>query len=1078
MTAPESLCKLVETFEQNLNEYRTHKNETELRRQFLDPFFEALGWDVTNAKGYDERRKEVAHELSVEIDGQQKKADYAFRTGTDKFDFLVEAKKPSVKIESNPIPAFQLKRYGWSAKLPVNILTDFEHFAVYDCRVKPNHNDKVSAGRISLIHYKDYVEKWDEIVALFSPEAIRKGSLDKFTEGVKGRKGTADVDDAFLQEIERWRELLAKNIALRNPNIDVPGLNYAVQMTIDRIIFLRICEERGIEPENQLLDLVTHPLRPAFGGDTSPKSDWGSSDLGEGRVGVYSELCHLFQQADTKYNSGLFHFKHEKESISRPDDLTQGLDIDDKVLRDIISNLYYPKSPYAFLYIPSDILGQVYERFLGKVIRLTPAHQAKVDEKPEVRKAGGVFYTPTFIVTYIVANTLGKLLRGLTPKEAAKLKIVDPACGSGTFLLGVFEYLLDWHLNWFTENDPEKWVKSKAITPSVPAGYLPHFPQENGGGRVGVSYRLTTAKKKEILLNNVYGVDIDPQAVEVTKLSLLLKVLENASGQMELGMERILPDLGNNIKCGNSLVGEDYFEGKLIVDDDERQRINPFDWKREFPEVFDPHRHSVTPPPNSEVRNLGEVGRGFDVVVGNPPYIRIQAMQEWAAEQVEYFKRKYKAASKGNYDIYVVFIEKALSLLNEKGRLGFILPHKFFNAQYGEPVRDLIAQGRHISKVVHFGDQQVFEGATTYTCLLFLDKQGHDEFEFTKVSDLGNWRNVQTSEVSETSEVSGAINAANLTSAEWNFTVGKGAGLFEKLSRMPVKLGDVADIFVGLQTSADDVFIMDLIEEKANTLRLKSKALDTEWTLEKGLLFPIVSGTDVVRYTDLPERQYVLFPYEIENEKASLVEFSQIQKRFPKTADYLIANKKRLEERENGKMKGARWYGYIYLKNMTRQSTRKLCVPRLVDRLYSAYDIHANHFLDNVDVGGLTLKTEFEKHELIYLLGLLNSKLLRWYFPYISAPFRGGWFSANRQFLSQLPIRAINFSDPAEKAAHDKMVSLVESMLALHKSLASAQSPHEKERLERQIESTDGQIDRLVYELYGLTDEEIRIVES
>ena len=185
MTAPENIRKLVETFEQNLSEYHTRKNETELRRQFLDPFFEALGWDVSNTKGYDERRKEVAHELSVEIDGQQKKADYAFRTGTDKFDFLVEAKKPSVKIESNPEPAFQVKRYGWSAKLPINILTDFEHFAVYDCRVKPNHKDKVSAGRILLIHYKDYIEKWDEIAALFSPDAIRKGALDKYTEGAK-----------------------------------------------------------------------------------------------------------------------------------------------------------------------------------------------------------------------------------------------------------------------------------------------------------------------------------------------------------------------------------------------------------------------------------------------------------------------------------------------------------------------------------------------------------------------------------------------------------------------------------------------------------------------------------------------------------------------------------------------------------------------------------------------------------------------------------------------------------------------------------------------------------------------------
>ena len=263
----------------------------------MDKFFTALGWDVANEKGYDEAHKEVIHEFSVEVAGQGKKADYAFRAGADKFDFLVEAKKPSVKVESSQDAAFQLRRYGWSAKLPINILTDFEHFAVYDCRAKPNHDDKASVGRIMLIHYKEYVERWDEIVEIFSPEAVRKGSFAKYAEGMKGKKGTADVDDAFLQEIERWRELLAKNIALRNKDIDIAGLNYAVQMTIDRIVFLRICEERGIEPENQLQEIAN-------------KND------------VYKELCELFKRADTKYNSGLFHFKNEKGQSSQPDDLT------------------------------------------------------------------------------------------------------------------------------------------------------------------------------------------------------------------------------------------------------------------------------------------------------------------------------------------------------------------------------------------------------------------------------------------------------------------------------------------------------------------------------------------------------------------------------------------------------------------------------------------------------------------------------------------------------------------------------------------------------------------------------------
>ncbi len=263
------------------------------------------------------------------------------------------------------------------------ILTDFEEFAVYDCRIKPDKNDKASTGRVMLISYKDYIEKWDEIAAIFSHEAVLKGSFDRYAEGMKTKKGTTEVDDAFLAEIERWRDLLAKNIALRNPNFSVRELNYAVQMTIDRIVFLRICEDRGVERDEQL------------------------KEISAGRD-IYRKFMPVIPEADTRYNSGLFHFKNEKEQSSAADTLTLSLKIDDKVLQDIFRNLYYPESPYVFTEIPSDILGQVYERFLGKVIRLTAGHQAKVEEKPEVRKAGGVYYTPTYIVDYIVQNTVGK----------------------------------------------------------------------------------------------------------------------------------------------------------------------------------------------------------------------------------------------------------------------------------------------------------------------------------------------------------------------------------------------------------------------------------------------------------------------------------------------------------------------------------------------------------------------------------------------------------------------------------------------------------------------------------------------
>src|SRR6266496_2505792 len=455
MTAPDTVLELIERFDRNRAAYKSEQyNEARLRIEFLNPFFEALGWDVNNKQGYAEAYKDVIYEDAIKVGKATKAPDYCFRVGGTR-KFFVEAKKPAINLKDAGEPAFQLRRYAWSAKLPLSILTDFEEFAIYDCRVKPDKGDKASIGRVKLYSFRDYVEKWDEIAAVFSREAVLKGSFDSYAEGLKGRKGTTEVDDAFLAEIERWRDLLAKNIALRNPNLSVRELNYTVQMTIDRIVFLRICEDRGVERDEQLKEIAFSPS-PVL--RTATRSPAGRGTQGEG---IYSALVQLFQRADMRYNSGLFHFKDEKEQSSAADTLTPKLKIDDKVLQDIIKSLYYPDSPYVFKEIPSDILGQVYERFLGKVIRLTAGHQAKVEEKPEVRKAGGVYYTPTYIVENIVQNTVGKLLEGKTPKEVARLKFLDPACGSGTFPLGAFQYLLDWHLKYYLEHEPEKWAAGK-----------------------------------------------------------------------------------------------------------------------------------------------------------------------------------------------------------------------------------------------------------------------------------------------------------------------------------------------------------------------------------------------------------------------------------------------------------------------------------------------------------------------------------------------------------------------------------------------------------------------------------------
>jgi len=640
------------------------------------------------------------------------------------------------------------------------------------------------------------------------------------------------------------------------------------------------------------------------------------------------------------------------------------------------------------------------------VIRLTEAHHAKVEEKPEVRKAGGVYYTPTYIVDYIVKNTVGKLCEGKTPRQISSLRILDPACGSGSFLLGAYQYLLNYHQDWYQKNNPQKHTKE--------------IYQGHGG-----QWNLTTQEKKRILLNNIYGVDIDPQAVEVTKLSLLLKVLEGENQdtlerQLKLFKERALPDLGSNIKCGNSLIGPDFYQGKQmsLLEPDEMYRINLFDWEKEFPEIM----------------KRG----GFDVVISNPPYIRIQMMKEWAPIEVELYKQNYMAASKGNYDIYVVFVERGLTLLNKRGRLGFILPHKFFNAQYGEALRALLSKGNHLAEVVHFGDRQVFAGATTYTCLLFLDKAGASKCRFLKVDDLSLWSTAR-----EATE--GIIPSANITAAEWNFAVGKGAALFEKLNKIPVKLGDVAGrIFQGIKTSADKIYIVDEIDRKAKRVKIFSKEKSAEYWVEPDLFHPLIKGGDSRRYCLSRTNRLILFPYAPQGGGATeLISESTLKANYPLTWVYLLDNKNYLDNREEGKMRGARWYGYGRTQALDVMPLPKIFTPDIAAHSSFSLDEIGDIFFTGGVAGGygILIRPEYSRE---YVLGLLNSKLFEWIIHQSATQMRGGYYSYESRFIRNLPIRTINFSDLAEKTKHDQMVVLVEQMLNLHKRLAVVKTVHDK----------------------------------
>ena len=963
MPAPAEIRKLVERFEANLDTYRGGGyNETLLRRDFLDPFFRALGWDIDNSQDYAEAFREVIHEDAIKVGGSTKAPDYSFRIGGRRIFFL-EAKKPSVFIKEEIAPAYQLRRYAWSANLPLSILSDFEEFAVYDTRIKPAPADKPAKGRILYLTFRDYLDRWDEIAAVFSKEAVLKGSFDRYAREARGKRGTTGVDGDFLAQIEGWRDLLAKNIALRNPGVGVRELNFAVQATIDRIIFLRICEDRGIEPLNRLQGLAngTH---------------------------IYARLAQVFREADDRYNSGLFHFKNEKDRPGSPDEFTLGLKIDDKLLRELLNGLYYPESPYEFSVLPADILGQVYERFLGSVIRLTAGGQAKVEEKPEVKKAGGVYYTPTYIVDYIVKQTVGRLLESQSPKDAAKLKILDPACGSGSFLIGAYQFLLDWHLAWYTANDPEKHAKGKDARLY----------------RAKEGWRLTAAERKRILVNNIHGVDIDAQAVEVTKLSLLLKVLEGETdetlnAQMRLFHERALPDLDGNIKCGNSLIGPDFFYGRLDLDDEERRRINAFDWRAEYPQVFK--------------------SGGFDAVIGNPPYVDSEWMTSYQPSERQYCAYRYVAAS-GNWDIFCVLIEKALELTRSCGMASFIVPNKLGSAGYATGARRLVANDNRLISLRDFSSVPVFPVAV-YPIVFVTSK------DKPKGDCVVRYEKMALTE-------SGSINALHKVDLAYKEYFGSadkswpvfsgidGVRLMAKISQRHSRLDQVGNV-VGAATVAEAYQIAPLLHDEAKGKGLKF--------INSGIIdrYAFHWGDFDCRYLKKAYR----------HPRLSLSDLDGISPKRAKQA-----------------------------------STPKIIIAGMTKVLECGVDLRGEF------VAGKSTSVIFSNIDLRYLAGLLNSRLVNFYYntTYGGDKLSGGYLRIGPPQLSTIPVATVNLESSHDRARHDRMVALVEQMLQLHRDLAAAKTAHDKTLAERQIAATDKQIDRLVYELYGLTEEEIAVVEG
>lgn len=971
MTAKEQakleIERLVQRFEEHKLDYRqTGYNETQTRRDFIDPFFKALGWDIDNSASDSEAYREVIHEDKVRVENKLKSPDYSFRLH-GKRCFFVEAKKPSVNVKDDIDPAYQVKRYAWSAKLKLSIVTDFEEFAVYDCSGKPKPTDKASVARIDYFKHTDYIKKFDFIWDTFSKEAVQTGGYDKFVNNDK-KKGTTSVDDDFLESLDLWRTALAKDIFKNNPKLTEELLNHVVQHTIDRIIFLRIAEDRNIE---------------VYGSIRNCLREKGSA---------YKALFKLFLNAHDKYNSGLFDF--EKDKISKK------ITISDNCLTEIIENLYFPISPYEFSVIPVEILGSAYEQFLGKTIKIKSG-KINVTEKPEVRKAGGVYYTPQYIVDYIVQNTVGKLIEGKSPKEIEKIKVLDPASGSGSFLLGAYDFLLRYHLDWFTKNAVKS--KGKKSDPLNPDG------------------TLTTEIKKQILLNNIFGVDIDSNAVEVTKLSLLLKCLEGETqasikSQLSLFNERVLPTLDQNIKCGNSLVSEDYFLHSTSLLNN--KIINPFSWEMEFLSNFK--------------------SRKFDVIIGNPPYdvLEKDRLKKKTPHGlfIDYLNetKKMKPATGGKLNLYRFFLVKIFELLGENGKFGFIVPASILSDYSTSLTRKFLLSNSSNIKFDCFPQKdipakRVFYNAKLSTTIVVAKKQEAGakskktiEVKTYPANSFADECKEIVMDLSELKSIDEkTLGIPMLDKHSWKLL------LELNKSNLVKKLGQLETIVVRRGEINQTTYKKFIKKEPSGHVKL-------------------IKGVEVGRF------RFNRFLSQGEFQWFDESNFLKAKKKYPFT------DKKR-----------------IVTQRITGVDEKFRIIANMVEsKSYFADSTNCLYLQDTCD-----FKIE-------YLLALLNSRILQWRFKLNSSNNNVG-----TNELKQLPIRLINFNLEHEVEIYSKIVVLVNKVVGIYNELSPyvkfrgenislienekcKYSFQEIELLNKSAKYIEEQINSLVFDLYGLNEED------
>jgi hypothetical protein len=994
----DAIADIVRRYEVNRAEYLKSSStyvELDARAEYVDLFLAALSWDVTNRDGRPSRLREVVRETRVNVDENTKRPDYECRLGTER-RFFVEVKKPNVDIINTPKPAFQVRRYGWSAGLMISVLMNVEDLVIYDTTTEPEETHGPEHSRIYRFHYSEYVDRFDEISQLISRAAVYSGDFDEQFSDATQNRPAEKIDAVFLDQLNRWRLALCTDLYANDPTISETDLNEIAQRLVLRILFLRMCEDRGIQTYEHLKNVAL-------------TNDWNN-------------FTNLLVECDRRYDSNLFDTTNDPFCSG-----ANRLQLNTQTVLSIIESLYFPAAPYTFSVIEPEFLGSVYEQFLTERVQIRDGEPALV-RKPE-HEDRDIVSTPRPIIERVVQDTIAPALQGLTAPEIFEKRVLDPATGSGGFLISAFDVFADALTTaYLTENN-----------------HTAIYETANG-------YQLTFEEKARLLTGCLYGVDRDYLAIEVARFSLLVKLLEDETSTSLPATEPLLPPLSENVVYGDSLIDE-----SIRTEQPGAETIGPpLTWGVDLPDKF-------------------------DFIVGNPPYLKTEDMINLEPAEHRFYLRHYKTAYK-QFDKYYLFIERAIrDLLKPDGKFGMIVSRKFAHIESGKKIRKLLSDKRIVRRLIDFGNAQLFEARTTYTCLLFLgapNGDGNAPLPYELVASPKDWIAQQTS-------TAPAMNLPRqIISGDKSWILPNTPAeleLVEALLEGTIPLGKIMDVFNGIQTSRNSVYVIQEWTDVNDELISFTKD-ERDWRIEKAILKPFFDGElgQLKSFSPLTGIVPIIFPYFITLEDGALrartIPSETLREEYPGAWEWLEHNQADLQTRDirPADFPPDEWYRYGRDQALTSFED----CPKIIVGVNSQGDKYvyddSNTLLASGGTAGECAIAHFQnpashsRYDLHFVLAILNHKAIEYFCRKRGSPFRGGWYARGTAVLKEVPVPDIDFdSDDNQLRLYREITELSRQLCDDNRAL-SGRIGSLRDQLTRRIAANKRLMEARISELYGI----------